>query len=173
MPYAFARILFSLLLLLPLAAHAGEADDFVAARATQQAKLLESWAAMPDPTRQPLLDVLQQGRVAADSDKRAFIETDAGYRAVEGDAEPQGTPRKLRLNNRLRGLIANAQASHQLLADDAAVRLNAARQLQKSAQPAQLPLLAQAQAKEDDDAVRDALTLALANLQLVLSLIHI
>ena len=84
MPYAFARILFSLLLLLPLAAHAGEADDFVAARATQQAKLLESWAAMPDPTRQPLLDVLQQGRVAADSDKRAFIETDAGYRAVEG-----------------------------------------------------------------------------------------
>ena len=47
------------------------------------------------------------------------------------------------------------------------MRLNAARQLQKSAQPAQLPLLAQAQAKEDDDAVRDALTLALANLQLV------
>ena len=171
MPYAFARILLSLLLLLPFAAQAGEADDFVAASPAQQAKLLESWAAMPDPTRQPLLDALQQGRVAADGDKRAFIETDTGYRAAEGDAEgdaePQGSPRKLRLNNRLRGLIANAQASHQLLASDAAVRLSAARQLQKSAQPAQLPLLAQAQAKEDDDAVRDALTLAMANLQLV------
>ncbi|GLX15667.1 branched-chain amino acid ABC transporter permease [Pseudomonas straminea] len=167
MPYAFARILFSLLLLLPLAAQAGEADDFVAASATQQARQLESWAAMPDPARQPLLDALQQGRVAADGDKRAFIETDAGYRAAEGDAEPQGTLRKLRLNNRLRGLIANAQASHQLLASEASVRLSAAQQLQKSAQPAQLPLLAQAQAEEDDDAVRDALTLALANLQLV------
>ncbi|AEF24031.1 urea ABC transporter permease subunit UrtB [Pseudomonas fulva] len=167
MPYAFARILFSLLLLLPLAAQAGEADDFVAASATQQARQLESWAAMPDPARQPLLDALQQGRVAADGDKRAFIETDAGYRAAEGDAEPQGTLRKLRLNNRLRGLIANAQASHQLLASEATVRLSAAQQLQKSAQPAQLPLLAKAQAEEDDDAVRDALTLALANLQLV------
>ena len=167
MPYAFARILLSLLLLLPLAAQAGEADDFVAASPAQQAKLLESWAAMPDLKRQPLLDALQQGRVAADGDKRAFVETDAGYRAAEGDAEPQGTPRKLRLNNRLRGLIANAQASHGLLADEAPVRLNAARQLQKSAQPAQLPLLAQALDKEDDDAVRDAITLALANLQLI------
>ncbi|WP_111464480.1 MULTISPECIES: urea ABC transporter permease subunit UrtB [unclassified Pseudomonas] len=167
MPYAFARILLSLLLLLPFAAQANEADDFVAASPAQQAKLLESWAAMPTLERQPLLAALQQGLVAADSDKRAFIETDNGYRAADGDAEPQGSPRKLRLNNRLRGLIANAQASHQLLANDAAVRLSAARQLQKSAQPAQLPLLAQAQAKEDDDAIRDALTLALANLQLV------
>ncbi|UUD65823.1 urea ABC transporter permease subunit UrtB [Pseudomonas seleniipraecipitans] len=164
---AFVRLLLSLLLVVPFAAQAGDAADFVAASPTQQAKLLESWAAMPDLARQPLLDALQQGRVAADSEKTAFIETDDGYQAAEGEASPVDNPRKLRLNNRLRGLIANAQASHQLLADEPAQRLSAAVQLQKSAQPAQLPLLAQSLDREDDDAVRDALTLALANLQLV------
>ena len=64
-----------------------------------------------------LLDNLRQGRIAADD------------------------TRKVRLNNRLRGLIAFAVASHQLLDDDAAVRLAAAKQLQRNTPPALLPLL--------------------------------
>jgi len=80
---------------------------------------------------------------------------------------PTGTPKKLRLNNRLRGLLNSAQASHQLLAAEAPVRLAAAQQLQKSAQPFQLPLLNQRMLAEDDQAVRSALSLALAKLQLV------
>ncbi len=165
---ALTRILLSLLLCLPLAANAGEADDFVAANAGKQAKLLQSWAAAPKAERMPLLQALQQGRVGSDADKRAFIEqNDATWLAVEGEAAANGTPRKVRLNNRLRGLTSNALASHQLLGDDAALRLEAAQQLQRNTPAALLPLLESRLNIEADDAVKDAITLALANLQLV------
>lgn len=166
MPTALTRILLSLLLLLPLAAQAGEADDFVAANASKQAKLLQDWAAAPKTERMPLLQALQQGRVGSDADKRAFIEQAGTWHAADGEAEANGTPRKLRLNNRLRGLIAFAVASHQLLDDDAVVRLAAAQQLQRNTPPALLPLLENRLSMEADENVRDAITLALANLQL-------
>lgn len=167
MPTALSRIVLLLLMALPLAVQADDASDFVAANPAKQARLLEAWAAAPEPARLPLLEALQQGRIAADSEKTPFIETDAGYTAFAGTATPAQPPRKLRLNNRLRGLIATAVASHHLLADDAQVRLAAARQLQKSAKPALLDLLNARVAGEDDGGVRDALSLALANLQLV------
>src|SRR5690606_27519132 len=141
MPTALFRILLSLALLLPLTAHAGDAADFVAASPARQAQLLESWAAQPDTTRQPLLDARQQGRDSVDAAKAAFYEVDGTWQAAEGSAAADGTPKKLRLNNRLRGLLANVQASQQLLAEEPARRLAAARQLQKSAKPAQLELL--------------------------------
>ena len=112
------RLLLACLLLLPIAAHAGDAEDFVAANSNQQAQLLEAWAAQPDPARLALLASLQQGQLTLD-----------------GQAKP------LRLNNRLRGLIDTALASHQLLAADPGSRLTGARQLQKSAKPAQLKFL--------------------------------
>ncbi|MFI8607191.1 urea ABC transporter permease subunit UrtB [Pseudomonas sp. NPDC077649] len=166
MPTALTRILLGLLLLLPLVASANEADAFVAANPAKQAKLLQDWAAAPVPERLPLLQALQQGRVAGDADKRAFIHQAGTWQAADGQAEPNGTPRKLRLNNRLRGLIASALASHQLLDKDAAVRLEAAKQLQRNTPPPLLPLLESRLSIEADEAVRDALTLALANLQL-------
>lgn len=144
MPTALIRLILALALLLPLAAHASDASDFVAANPVQQAKLLEAWAAKPDPARVELINELQQGRITVD-----------------------GKVKVLRLNNRLRGLIETTLASHQLLAADAKLRLAAALQLQKSAQPAQLPLLNQKVASETDATVRTALSLALANLQLV------
>ncbi|SDG56008.1 urea transport system permease protein [Pseudomonas benzenivorans] len=167
MPAALCRFLLFLLALLPLASHAGDASDFVAASSSKQARLLESWAAAPDAARLPLLEALQQGRLAADRDKIPFIASAGSYQAAEGDAAPVGTPKKLRLNNRLRGLIATALASHQLLAANPALRLAAAQQLQKSAKPAQLGLLNTRVAGETDAGVRAALSLALANLQLV------
>ncbi|MDH0099376.1 urea ABC transporter permease subunit UrtB [Ectopseudomonas hydrolytica] len=166
MPTAITRILLSLLLWLPLAAQAGEADDFVAANAGKQAKLLQDWAAAPNAERLPLLQALQQGRVGSDADKRAFIEQSGTWQAADGAAKANGTPRKLRLNNRLRGLLGVAMASHQLLADDAAARLAAAKQLQRNTPPALLPLLESRLSIEADETVRDAITLALANLQL-------
>lgn len=167
MPTAFIRILLSLALLLPLTAQAGDAADFVAANPSQQAKLLENWAVQPDPARLPLLDALQQGRVGSDSSKTAYLEHNGAWQTLEGSARSAGAPKKLRLNNRLRGLLATAQASHQLLASEPAVRLAAAQQLQKSAKPAQLQLLNARVTSEEDPAVRVALALALANLQLV------
>ncbi|MDH1265063.1 urea ABC transporter permease subunit UrtB [Pseudomonas sp. GD03944] len=164
---ALYRFILFLGLCLPVLAHASDAADFVAANPAKQARLLESWAAAPNAERLALLDALQQARIAADSEKTPFIETDAGYQALDGSATPAQAPRKLRLNNRLRGLVATALASHRLLADDAQVRLAAAQQLQKNAKPAQLDLLNARLASEEDDNVRDALSLALANLQLV------
>lgn len=166
MPAIYPFLLSLALFLLPLTSEAGEAADFAAASPARQAQLLEHWAATPDPTRQPLLDALQHGRLAVDGARRAFIERDGRLVAAEGDAPPEGTPKKLRLNNRLRGLLATAQASHRLLAEEPEVRLAAARALQKSARPAQLSLLNASLARESDAAVRDALALALANLQL-------
>lgn len=144
MPTALPRCLLALLLLLPLAAYAGDAEDFLAANPTQQAKLLQDWAAQPDPARIELVDALQQGQLT-----------------LNGEAKT------IRLNNRLRGLINNVQASQQLLAADPKVRLAAARTLQKSAVPAQLKFLDQQVAAETDEDVHSALSLALANLQLV------
>ncbi|MGN8249601.1 urea ABC transporter permease subunit UrtB [Pseudomonas sp. SMV7] len=136
------RLLLTLLLLLPLATQANEGEFFLSAKPAEQARLLETWAAQPDAARLPLLQNLRQGRIGADD------------------------TRKVRLNNRLRGLIDNALASHQLLSDDSATRLAAAQQLQKSAQPAQMAFLDRRFATEPDAAVHAALGLALANLQL-------
>ncbi|MCG4452188.1 urea ABC transporter permease subunit UrtB [Pseudomonas sp. MMS21-TM103] len=167
MPTALYRVFLFMTLLLPLTGHAGDASDFVAASPSKQAKLLATWSAAPDATRLPLLEALQQGRLAADSRKNPFIEVNGVYQSAEGELAPAETPRKMRLNNRLRGLIGTAMASHQLLAEDPALRLAAARELQKRAKPAQLALLNARTASETDDGVRDALSLALANLQLV------
>jgi len=144
MPTALHRFIVTALLLLPLVVHAGDAEDFLAANPTQQAKLLQDWAANPDPARIELVDALQQGQLTVN-----------------------GETKTVRLNNRLRGLIDNVQASQQLLAADPKVRLAAAQTLQKSAQPAQLKFLDQQVAAETNEDVHTTLSLALANLQLV------
>ena len=144
MPTALYRFILATLLLLPLAAHASDAEDFLAANPAQQAKLLQDWAAQPDPARIELVDALQQGQLTLN-----------------------GETKTVRLNNRLRGLIDNVRASQQLLAADPKVRLAAAQTLQKTAQPAQLKFLDQQVASETNEDVHTALSLALANLQLV------
>jgi len=156
---ALHRLLLLLLLVLPWAAQAGDAADYAKASPAKQARLLESWAAAPAPERLPLIEALRANRVAIDQNKTPFIEENGAYRALEGDAEPVGTPKKLRLNNRLRGLLNTAQAQ----------RLAAAKRLQRSGQPEQLELLQQRLDAEDDAVVSEALTLALANLQLTAS----
>jgi urea transport system permease protein len=164
---AVYRILLLCVLALPWTVQADDATEFTTASTSQQAVLLETWAAAPVPHRLPLLDALQQNRLGSDSAKTPFVGQAGHWQAFAGDAQPIDTPKKLRLNNRLRGLLNMTLASHQLLDAHPAVRLDAARQLQKSAKPAQLPLLQSRLADEPDDTVKDALALALANLQLV------
>ena len=167
MPTTLSRLIIALAMLLPFAAHANDASDFVAGDSSEQARLLETWAAQPVPERTDLLVALQAGRVAADAEKHPFVEASDTYTALDGSAAAVEPVRKLRLNNRLRGLVENAVAAHRLLADDAGLRLAAAQQLQKSAQPAQLTVLDHQFAGEKDSRVKTALGLALANLQLV------
>ncbi|WP_129543920.1 urea ABC transporter permease subunit UrtB [Serratia sp. 1D1416] len=163
--FHFRRWLW-LLCWLPPFAQAGPADDFAAANRTQQARLLQAWAAAPDAARLPLLQALKQENVAIDEAKRAFVLQGDGYLPLEGDAAPVGTPKKLWLNNRLRILIANALSAQRLVSGDPALRLQAASALQREAQSDQLPLLTQRLAQEKDARVREALSIALANLQL-------
>ena len=144
MPTAFYRFIVACLLLVPLGAQADDASDFAAASLPTQVALLEGWASQPEPARTTLLSGLQNGQLFVD-----------------------GQPKTVRLNNRLRSLIETALASHQLLAADPAQRLSAAQQLQKTARPAQLALLNRRLTLETDEGVRVALSLALANLQLV------
>ncbi|MCE4068682.1 MULTISPECIES: urea ABC transporter permease subunit UrtB [Pseudomonas] len=165
--HLFRHFAIALAALLPQLAFAGPAQDFASADNDGRAKLLEQWAAAPDADRLPLLEAIQSGRLALDAQNRAFLlGDDQQYHAAEGGAGPVGEPDKLRLNNRLRGLVNTAMASHQLVADNAEVRLEAARQLQKSARPAQRTLLEYRLNEESDDGVKAALQLALANLQL-------
>ncbi len=63
-------------------------------------------------------------------------------------------------------MIANALAAQRLVSDDETVRLQAAVELQRQAQSDQLPLLNQRLKLETDSQVKEALSIALANLQL-------
>ena len=160
------RYLWLLLCCLPMFAQAGPADDFVAASRTQQAKLLQAWAIAPDASRLPLLQALKQENVVVDEAKHAFAQQGDRYQPLDGSAAPTGVPKKVWLNNRLRILIANALSAHRLVSEDPALRLQAAQALQREAQNDQLPLLSQRLAQEKDSRVHEALSIALANLQL-------
>ena len=159
-------LLLALPLLTALSAHAGDAADFVAASSSNQARLLEAWAADPKAERVALLKALQENRLAGDDRDVPFYENGKTFVAAEGEAQPSSPPRKVRLNNRLRNLINAAMATHQLFSETASERLTAARQLQRNAQPEQTALLESRLAAEQDTEVAEALTLALANLQL-------
>lgn len=166
MPTALYRLLLSLALLLPLGAQAGDALEFTRAGASEQVRLLEHWSASPTAERRAFLDALQQGRIGTDKDKNPYIQQAGQWQPLEAGITAQDTPRVLRMNNRLRGLLNTALASHALSDENAGARLDAARTLQRNAPPALLPVLEQRFAQEDDHAVHDALALALANLQL-------
>lgn len=161
-----AQILTFLLCCLPLWANAGPADDFAAASRANQATLLQQWATDPQPDRLPLLEALKQENVVIDEAHHAFVKQGETLTPLEGSATPQGETKKVWLNNRLRNLIANALSTHRLVSKESAVRLQAAKSLQREAQADQLPLLTQRLALEQDSAVHAALSIALANLQL-------
>jgi len=164
----FPALRFLLLggLLLSLNALAGPASDFGQASRSQQAQLLQQWAATPQASRLPLLKALSDEAVVSDEHGQLFSERSGKLVPLEGEASPTGATKKIFMNNRIRGLIASALASHQLVSDEPSVRLKAALTLQNGAQQDQLPLLTQRLAAEKDNRVHTALAIAVANLQL-------
>ena len=162
----FLTLLFALCLLAPLAASAGPAADFAAASRTDQIKLLQAWAATPDPTRLPFLQALRKEHVVLDENKQPFSDTAGKLTPLDSAAQPAGSTKKLFMNNRLRVMVATTLAAHQLVSDDVATRLSAARALQNDAQADQLPLLTQRLAAEKDADVHSVLAQAVAGLQI-------
>lgn len=158
--------LFSLLLWLPLFANAGPAADFAAASRTQQATLLQQWAAAPEASRLPLLQALKAETVVIDQKKQPFSKVGDALLPLDASSQPEGDVKKVFMNNRLRVLVTGALAAHQLVSDDANVRLRAAQQLQNDGVADQLPLIEQRLAAEQESRVHAALAMAIANLQL-------
>ncbi|QUG76770.1 urea ABC transporter permease subunit UrtB [Erwinia sp. E602] len=156
------RLFFISLLLLPLLARAGDGASFAAASRSQQAALLQQWAAAPEASRLPLLNALRAESVVTDASHQPFNQAGDRLLPLDSAAQPNGETKKLFMNNRLRGLIAGALAAHQLVSPDAEVRLRAARQLQNDAAADQLPLLTRRLSTERDPRVQAALGLAIA-----------
>ena len=157
---------FCALLLLSWFAQAGDGADFAVASRTEQAPLLQQWAAAPQASRVPLLQALRNESLVIDQKKQPFSKQGDILTPLDSARQPSGDTKKLFMNNRLRVLIASALAAHQLVSDDAAIRLRAAQQLQNDAAADQLPLMEQRLAAEKDAQVHTALAMAVASLQL-------
>lgn len=152
--------------LLPGMAQASDADNFVAASRSQQAAMLEQWAASPDPARLPLLRALQKESLFLDSQKHAFVRNKGKFVPLGDAGAAQGQTKAVRLTNRLRVLSATALATHQLVSDSVTERRAAARQIQRDVRPDMADFLQTRLNSETDDVARQSLKLALATLQL-------
>ncbi|VTN09139.1 Branched-chain amino acid ABC-type transport system, permease components [Raoultella terrigena] len=85
MGYYFAL----LVMILPWRAQAADADDFVTANRSQQARLLEQWAAAPQAQRLPLLRALAAETLQVDSSGHAFSNQQALGRGGGTFRQPQ------------------------------------------------------------------------------------
>lgn len=123
----------------------------------------------PDPVAAAVLQALGNDQLYATADGRVLIGIDS-TRATDpttGAAVdlPAGSG-TVSINNRLRRAIQAALAGSRLFSDQPNERLDAARRLQQTGDPARLPMLEKALATEKNEAVRDALLIAQANLEL-------
>jgi len=178
------RGLYPLLMLLILpwagAALSQAADDaaFTAALARLNTKDLKAiteaatnLGALGDPRALPVLDAL--------GDRRLVVAEDSGRVLIRGPGDVLidpvgGAPvaaadlavRTLTINNAVRRALKLASAGLQLTSPDAGVRLGAARALAQDPQEDTEPALRAALAAETDTSIREALTLALAQIDL-------
>ena len=178
------RGLYPLLMLLILpwagAVPSQAADDtaFTAALARLNTKDLKAiteaatnLGALGDPRALPVLDAL--------GDRRLVVAEDSGRVLIRGPGDVlidpvNGAPvapadvtvRTLTINNAVRRALKLASAGLQLTSPDAGVRLGAARALAQDPQEDTEPALRTALAAETDTSIREALTLALAQIDL-------
>ena len=145
-------------LLKPLA---GEDPDARVAAVAQIAAL-----ATPDAAR--VLQALQDDALSAAPDGKVYIvEGERAYDPASGKRVPlpDGIDGVM-VNNRLRAAVAGALSGLQLLAPQRTVRLEAAQALQKAVDPAQLPLIRTALARENDAEIKQLLQVLIASANL-------
>ena len=174
------RIILSLLLLFAATAvfspaRADQTADLLASLSAKsfRAKIaaVEKLAASGDARVVAPLTALLEGRlhrrkadgaiviVKKQDGKKFFFDALSGQPL--GQAKPRSS-KKIRVNNRLRGILRGALGGLTLFSPDAAQRLAAARSMFKSARPDSLATLAKAYLKETDATVREALARSLA-----------
>jgi len=166
-------ILFCICLLLSPAAALAQSFDEIARALPEgsyddRAGRVSALAASGDPRAEALLTALAGGDLAVlKSDGRLVILSDGrATDALTGEAAAEAVTRRditqVRVNNNLRGHIRAVLGSLGLVAESPAARARAARQVEAAPDPAQLPALETALAKETDAGARAALELARA-----------
>jgi urea transport system permease protein len=128
---------------------------------------VESLSAMGGATALDALEALQEKRLARNAGGRAVIIDDENGSAVyadngtvfDGDATALERPI---INNRVRRKLKDAIAELSLFAKNPAVRHDAARELASRPRPDAMEKIRTALSREENPAVREALTLALA-----------
>ncbi|MFZ5698344.1 MAG: urea ABC transporter permease subunit UrtB [Pseudomonadota bacterium] len=138
--------------------------------ASARAALIVQAAAASEPRLTDIIVMMEAGRLLISADGRALVQQpDGSVRDPQTHAVVPVDPATLNsvtVNNRVRGAIAIARAAQQLAADDAGVRLQAARALQGSETPALLPLIDRQLAQESNGRIAAALSLVQASLRL-------
>jgi urea transport system permease protein len=128
---------------------------------------IEALPAMGDKAALEALFALQEKRLARDGAGRAVIVDvqQHGGRYADSGQSFQGDLNSLQMpviNNRIRNMLKTAVAEMSLLAEDRAIRLQAAQELARSPREDSAERIRKALKQENDSAVRKALTLALA-----------
>ena len=132
---------------------------------------IEALPAMGDKAALPALLALQDKRLGRDPQGRAVIideKTQVGVYADDG-APFGGDLQSLEMpviNNRVRRMLKTAIAEMSLFAEDRGIRLQAAQELARSPQEDSAGRIRKALEQEKDAAVRDALGLALALIEI-------
>lgn len=138
--------------------------------ASARAALIVQAAAASEPRLTEIIVMMEAGRLLIAADGRALVQqADGSVRDPQTHAVVLVDPATLNsvtVNNRVRGAIEIARAAQQLAADDAGVRLQAARVLQGSETPALLPLIDRQLAQESDGRIAAVLSLVQASLRL-------
>ncbi|HTC12416.1 MAG TPA: urea ABC transporter permease subunit UrtB, partial [Acetobacteraceae bacterium] len=157
-------LLIVLLVLAPIAGHADDADEAFADLASTNYDTIrhgvEKLAFSGHPQALSILSAMQGGLLyARTSDHALFIKTDSGafLDATSGKAAPDVMAsglKQVRMNNPVRGEVDSALGSLRLQASDPAARMTAAEAVFHSHDPAAVPDVERALAKETDPAVK-------------------
>jgi urea transport system permease protein len=166
-------LIIAVLCLITATARAGDLGSAVAGLAAEdfdgKSAAIAALGASGDPAAIPVLQALSDGKLALGTDQQVLIETPAGgfADALTGAAvTPAEEPARIRVNNRLRGLIGEALSHLTLFSAKPSDRLAAATEALHHPSADSVPALQKALAAEHDDNVKPALALALAAAQL-------
>jgi urea transport system permease protein len=157
-------LLIAALALTPVIARAQSTDDAFAALASPSYDTIRQGvsvlAVSGHPQAAAILSALQGNRLfARAADKALFIKTNDGsfIEAASGKPAPDimsSGLRQVRMNNAVRGEVEAALGSLRMFAPDAGTRLDAAEAVFHSHDPAALPALERALARESDAGVK-------------------
>lgn len=169
-----ALLLALLLSAAAMAAGAGTVDPALLAplaSGDNRAKLqtIEQLGGSSSPEAVTVLEALGSDKLYVTAQGKILVSDDAKLAVDPLTGQEQDLPQDAEaivINNRLRSAIADALAESRIFSKAAEIRLAAARRLQKSSDPAALPLIVRALEHEADPQVRTALETAQAGLEL-------